>query len=70
MQEAGNLCIFLEVRPLLLCRREGFHVPFLIRLTHGKTLMLEIRGEDGEQNRAKLAAIRAWVDAVNGKGGF
>jgi len=32
--------------------------------------MLEIRGEDGEQNRAKLAAIRAWVDAVNGKGGF
>jgi type III restriction enzyme len=31
---------------------------------------LEIKGEDSEQNRAKLAAMRAWVDAVNGKGGF
>jgi len=43
---------------------------FLIRLTNGKTLMLEVKGEDSEQNRAKLAAMRACVDAVNGKGGF
>jgi len=43
---------------------------FLIRLTTGKTLVLEIKGEDSEQNRAKLAAMRTWVDAVNGKGGF
>jgi type III restriction enzyme len=43
---------------------------FLIRLTNGKTLVLEIKGEDSEQNRAKLAAMRSWVEAVNGKGGF
>jgi len=36
---------------------------FLIRLTTGKTLVLEIKGEDSEQNRAKLAAMRTWVDA-------
>jgi type III restriction enzyme len=43
---------------------------FLIRLTNGKTLVLEIKGERSEQNRAKLAAMRAWVDGVNAKGGF
>lgn len=43
---------------------------FLIRLSNGKTLVLEIKGEDSEQNRAKLAAMRAWVEGVNTKGGF
>jgi type III restriction enzyme len=43
---------------------------FLIRLTNGKTLVLEIKGEDSEQNRNKLMAMRSWVEAVNGKGGF
>jgi hypothetical protein len=43
---------------------------FLIRLSNGKTLVLEIKGEDSEQNRAKRAALAAWVDAVNAKGGF
>lgn len=36
----------------------------------GRTLVLEIKGEDSEQNRAKRAALAAWVDAVNAKGGF
>jgi type III restriction enzyme len=36
----------------------------------GKTLVLEIKGEDSEQNRAKRAALEAWVRAVNAKGGF
>jgi len=43
---------------------------FLIRLTNGTTLLLEIKGEHTEQNRAKLAAMRAWVEGVNTKGGF
>lgn len=43
---------------------------FLIRLTNSKTLILEIKGEDSEQNRAKHGAMRAWVDGVNTKGGF
>ena len=43
---------------------------FLIRMSNGKTLVLEIKGEDSEQNRAKRAALDAWVNAVNAKGGF
>jgi type III restriction enzyme len=36
----------------------------------GKTPVLEIKGEDSEQNRAKRAALDIWVQAVNTKGGF
>ncbi len=43
---------------------------FLIRYASGKTLVLEIKGEDSEQNRAKRAALDAWVLAVNARGGF
>jgi type III restriction enzyme len=43
---------------------------FLVRLTNGKTLILEIKGEDSDQHRAKAAAMRAWVEGVNAKGGF
>jgi type III restriction enzyme len=43
---------------------------FLVRLANGKTLVLEIKGEDSEQSRAKAAAMQAWVGAVNAKGGF
>lgn len=47
------------------------YVPdFLIRLSNGNSLVLEIKGEDTEQNRAKRAALDAWVKAVNAKGGF
>ena len=50
--------------------RRRYIPDFLIRLANGKTLVLEIKGEDTEQNRAKLAAMRAWVEGVNAKGGF
>ena len=43
---------------------------FLIKLANGKTLVLEIKGEDSEQNKAKRSALDAWVKAVNSKGGF
>lgn len=43
---------------------------FLVRLANGKTLVLEIKGEESEQDRAKLAALRTWVSGVNAKGGF
>ena len=43
---------------------------FLIKLANGKTLILEIKGEDSEQNRAKRGALAAWVTGVNQKGGF
>ena len=43
---------------------------FLIRRVSGKTLILEIKDEDSEQDRAKRAALAIWVQAVNAKGGF
>lgn len=50
--------------------RRRFVPDFLIRLTNGKTLVLEIKGEDSEQNRAKRAALDTWVKAVNTRAGF
>jgi type III restriction enzyme len=50
--------------------RRRYLPDFLIRFASGKTLVLEIKGEDSEQNRAKRAALDAWVQAVNAKGGF
>lgn len=47
------------------------YVPdFLVRLANGKMLVLEIKGEDSEQNHAKRAALDTWVMGVNAKGGF
>lgn len=50
--------------------RRRFVPDFLIRLADGKTLVLEIKGQDSEQNRAKRGALDAWVKAINTKGGF
>ncbi len=50
--------------------RRRFVPDFLIRLANGRTLVLEIKGEDSEQNRAKREALKTWVDGVNAKGGF
>lgn len=47
------------------------YVPdFLIRMANGKTLVLEIKGQDSDRNRAKRDALAEWVQAVNAKGGF
>ncbi|MEO5963012.1 MAG: DEAD/DEAH box helicase family protein, partial [Thermomonas sp.] len=50
--------------------RRRFVPDFLIKLANGKTLVLEIKGEDSEQNKAKRSALDAWVKGVNAKGGF
>lgn len=50
--------------------RRRYIPDFFIRLTNGKTLVLEIKGQDDEQNRAKRSALDAWVKGVNQKGGF
>ena len=47
------------------------YVPdFLIRLSNGTTLALEIKGQDSAQNQAKRHALQEWVTAVNNEGGF
>jgi type III restriction enzyme len=50
--------------------KRKFLPDYLIRLANGKQLVLEIKGEDSDQNRAKRMALDAWVRAVNARGGF
>ncbi len=50
--------------------RRKFVPDFLIQLANGKRLVLEIKGEDSDQNRTKRMALDAWVRAVNERGGF
>ena len=50
--------------------RRRFVPDFLVRLANSRMLVLEVKGEDSEQNRAKRAALNAWVKGVNSKGGF
>jgi len=47
------------------------YVPdFVVRLANGLALILEVKGETDDRDRAKAAAMRAWIEAVNGNGGF
>ena len=43
---------------------------FQLRFNSGKTLVLEIKGEDSPQDQAKGRAMDQWVLAVNSQGGF
>lgn len=43
---------------------------FLIRLTNGKTLVLEVKGREDEQSKTKRKFLDEWVLAVNSHGGF
>ena len=43
---------------------------FLVRLTNGTTLVLEVKGQKGEQARVKREALKRWVNAVNEHGAF
>ncbi|MBL6750468.1 MAG: DEAD/DEAH box helicase family protein [Nevskia sp.] len=50
--------------------RRRYLPDFLIRLGNGKTLVLEIKGQDSPQDQEKRSALSLWVTAVNTKGGF
>lgn len=50
--------------------KRKFVPDFLIRLANGKHLVLEIKGEDSDQNRNKRMALDSWVRAVIERGGF
>jgi type III restriction enzyme len=43
---------------------------FIIRLTNGKLLVLEVKGQDSQENKTKREFLGEWVRAVNGQGGF
>jgi type III restriction enzyme len=43
---------------------------FFVRYTSGRTLILEIKGQDSLQDQAKRKALDQWIEAVNAHGGF
>ncbi len=43
---------------------------FLIRLTNGRMLVLEVKGEDDQQSQTKRRFLDEWCRAVNEQGGF
>ncbi|MGH9510638.1 MAG: BPTD_3080 family restriction endonuclease [Terriglobales bacterium] len=43
---------------------------YLIRLANGKTLILEIKGQDNQEQQTKREFLGEWVGAVNSHGGF
>ena len=67
---AKNDHLNFKVRYLYRGSGRNFIPDYLIRLNNGKTLILEVKGQDSEQNKAKRAAMRTWVQAVNEHGGF
>jgi type III restriction enzyme len=47
-----------------------FYPDYLVRLANGMTLVLEVKGQDDQQNRTKREFLDEWVRAVNSHGGF
>ena len=43
---------------------------FLIRLANDTHLVLEVKGQDSEEDQTKRTYLKEWVDAVNAYGGF
>jgi len=43
---------------------------YLIRLTSGKMLVVEVKGQDSQQDKTKREFLSEWVKAVNQYGGF
>ena len=43
---------------------------YLIRLTNGVMLILEVKGKETEQDKTKRSFLKEWVDALNAHGGF
>ncbi len=46
----------------------NYYPDFLIRLSNGVMLILEVKGYEDEEDRQKYAAARRWVSAVNNYG--
>lgn len=67
---AKNDHLNFKIRYLWRGSSRNFVPDYLVRLKNGKTLVLEVKGQDSEQNRAKRQAMDTWVSAVNEQGGF
>ena len=47
-----------------------FRPDYLVRLTIGKMLVLEVKGQDNQEQQTKREFLSEWCRAVNGHGGF
>lgn len=47
-----------------------FRPDYLIKLTNGTQLVLEVKGMDDQQQQTKRVFLAEWVQAVNAHGGF
>jgi type III restriction enzyme len=47
-----------------------FYPDFLVKLSNGKMLVLEVKGEDDQQNKVKREYLNEWIQAVNSDGRF
>ena len=47
-----------------------FYPDFLIKLSNGKIIVLEIKGMDDQQNKTKREYLDEWIKAVNSDGRF
>lgn len=50
--------------------RRKYRPDFLVRLINGVTLVIEVKGQQRDDDQAKWAALDEWVSAVNDHGGF
>jgi type III restriction enzyme len=46
----------------------GYEPDYLVRLADGRTLILEVKGYEDDMVKAKHAAAKRWVSAVNNWG--
>ncbi len=59
-----------EIMYVFLGVVKKYRPDFLIRLATGKMLVLEVKGQDSQQNRTKREFLAEWLKAVNEHGGF
>ena len=67
---AKNDHLGFEVRYVFAGGVAKYRPDFLIRLSCGKTLVLEVKGQDRPRDKAKRQALEEWVSAVNADGRF
>lgn len=67
---AKNDHLDFKIRYLWRGSSRNYLPDYLIRLTSGKILIIEVKGQETDQSKAKHAAMQQWVEAVNEQGGF
>jgi type III restriction enzyme len=67
---AKNDHLNYKIRYMYRGSSRDFVPDYLMRLGNAKTLVLEVKGVDSQQNQAKRDAMNTWIQAVNEAGGF